>query len=150
MDDKLTFHKIIDFEESQNLYKMNVHKDARKYSFNKKKFSLNDHIKWMEQKIKSKKDRLYVYKLNKKTIGYIGEKEKYKKKYLSWSLMPNLRFNGYGTKMLKKFLNINNETYYAFVHKDNTASKKMSLKIGFKVLQQRKNFYLLKFSKKKH
>ena len=126
---------------------MNTHKDARKYSFNKKKFDLNEHQKWLKQKIKSKKDNLYIFKLNKNTIGYIGEKKKYKKKYLSWSVMPHNKFKGYGTKMLKKFLKKKNETFYAFVHKKNIPSKKMSLKLGFKIIEIRKNFFFLKYSK---
>ena len=100
----MSFVKIKDLKESYNLFKMNAHKDARRYSFSKKKFNFSEHQRWLKQKIKSKKDNLYIFKLNKNTIGYIGEKEKYKKKYLSWAVMPNNKFKGYGTKMLKNFL----------------------------------------------
>jgi len=89
---------------------------------------------------------LYVFKSNGKTIGYIREHEKYKKKYLSWSIMPKNKSQGYGTKMLNKFLKKNNRTFYALVHKKNLASKKMSLKLGFKIVEMRKNFYFLKYS----
>ena len=143
----MSFVKIKDLKESYNLFKMNAHKDARRYSFSKKKFNFSEHQRWLKQKIKSKKDNLYIFKLNKNTIGYIGEKEKYKKKYLSWSVMPNKKFKGYGTKMLKNFLKKKNQTFYAFVHKKNTPSKKMSLKLGFKIIEMRKNFYYLKYLK---
>ena len=61
--------------------------------------------------------------------------------------MPNKKFKGYGTKMLKNFLKKKNQTFYAFVHKKNTPSKKMSLKLGFKIIEMRKNFYYLKYLK---
>lgn len=142
----MNFVLIKNLNESYNLYEMNNHNDARKYSLKKKKFSFDEHLIWLKKKIKSNKENLYVFKSNGKTIGYIREHEKYKKKYLSWSIMPKNKFQGFGTKMLNKFLKKKNKTFYALVHKKNLPSKKMSLKLGFKVVEMRKNFYFLKYS----
>lgn len=143
----MKFLKIKNLKESKNLYLMNNHKDARKYSFNKQKFSFIEHQKWLKKKIKSEKENLYIFKSDGETIGYIREQEKYKKKYLSWSILPKKKFRGYGSKMLNKFLKKKNKIYYAFVHKKNLPSKKMSLNLGFKIIERRKNFYFLRYSK---
>ena len=37
----------------------------------KTKIQLNDHIKWLKKKLLSKKDIIYIYKINKIIIGYI-------------------------------------------------------------------------------
>ena len=142
----MNFVLIKNLNESYNLYEMNNHIDARKYSLNKKKFNFDEHLKWLKKKIKSNKENLYVFKSNGKTIGYIREHEKYKKKYLSWSIMPKNKFQGFGTKMLNKFKKKKNKTFYASVRKKKLPSKKMSLKLGFKVVEMRKNFYFFKYS----
>mgnify|MGYP001027051961 CR=1 FL=1 len=143
----MNFKKINNLEESSNLYEMNNHKNARKYSFNQTKFTFEDHQKWLKKKIRSKKNNFFVFKSGNITLGHIREEEKYKKKYLSWSIMPSKKFKGYGTKMLKKFLKKKKNTYYAFVHKNNLSSQKMSLKIGFKIIKIKKKFYFLKYTK---
>ena len=58
----MNFTLIKDLNESYNLYEMNNHHDARKYSLNKKKFGFNEHQKWLKKKIKSNKNYLYVFK----------------------------------------------------------------------------------------
>ena len=69
----MNFVLIKNLNESYNLYEMNNHIDARKYSLNKKKFNFDEHLKWLKKKIKSNKENLYVFKSNGKTIGYIRE-----------------------------------------------------------------------------
>ena len=75
-----------------------------------------------------------------------SESMEIQKKYLSWSIMPKNKFQGFGTKMLNKFKKKKNKTFYASVHKKKLPSKKMSLKLGFKVVEMRTNFYFLKYS----
>ena len=62
----MNFVLIKNLNESYNLYEMNNHNDARKYSLKKKKFSFDEHLIWLKKKIKSNKENLYVFKSNGK------------------------------------------------------------------------------------
>ena len=75
-----------------------------------------------------------------------SESMEIQKKYLSWSIMPKNKFQGFGTKMLNKFKKKKKKTFYASVKKKKIPSKKINLKLGFKVVEMRTNFYFLKYS----
>ena len=53
---------------------------------NKNLVSLNIKNGW--KKIKSEKENLYIFKSDGRPLDTLGTKKKYKKKYLSWSILP--------------------------------------------------------------
>lgn len=69
----------------------------------KRKIQLNDHIKWLKKKLLSKKDIIYIYKINKIIIGYIRF-EKIHRSGCEISIAFKKYFvnKGYGSTLLKR------------------------------------------------
>ena len=69
----------------------------------KKKIQLDHHIRWLKKKISSKKDIIYVSKINKITIGYIRFDNIYRNKCeISIAFKKQYINKGFGSTLLKK------------------------------------------------
>ena len=99
---KLTIEKckLMDSKYLLKIYNQSVSKG---YSGTKKKIKLKTHQKWLEKKILSRNDIIFVGKLNNKIIGYIRfENIYFKKCTISIALKNKFINKGYGSKLLNK------------------------------------------------
>lgn len=137
---KLVFKKVNNLSFAKEIYEISIDPVSRKFSKNTKKFSFSSHLKWLKKIISSKKNNIFLFKNEKKIIGFIILKKKIKFYYLSWAINPKLRGFSYGKKMLRSFIKKYPKKYIAEVKDNNYISKKLCLKCGFKFLKKRKKY----------
>ena len=134
---KLKFQKVNDLSFSKEIYEISIDPISRKFSKNTKKFTFSSHVKWLKNIISSKKNNIFLFKNEKKIIGFIILKKKTKHRYLSWAINPKLRGFSFGKKMLKSFINKYPKKYVAEIKDENFISQKLCLKCGFKFLKKK-------------
>ena len=125
------------------LYEWINDKTVRKNSINNKKISIEEHTRWLKEKLKSKNNFIYMFKLNSIPVGVTRIEKKKNYGYLSYLISKQFRNKGLGHIMLIKFIKkIYNRfpklKINALVIKKNIASKKIFNKIGFKVYKIKK------------
>jgi RimJ/RimL family protein N-acetyltransferase len=93
------------------------------------------HIIWLLNSLKNPNRELYILEDNSAPVGTIrsdkGENNKY---ILSWTISPEHRGKGYGTKMLETFLEGRSGEYLAEIYEHNTSSIRMVEKNGFSLM----------------
>ena len=93
------------------------------------------------------KDKILIFQKNK---GYLKISHDKNKKFLSWNINKDLRQQGFGYKMLNKYLLSSKDSYFAIIKKSNLASIRLVKKVGFRYEKKLKNGILLfSFIKKK-
>ena len=106
-----------------------------KYSFKKKIIQFNEHSKWFQNKLKSKKTKMFILELGSLPIGQIRfDFKKNNTAMIDYSLDPIARNRGWGKKLsslgIKKFtkqeLKISAE-----VRPENIKSISIFKKLGF-------------------
>ena len=128
-----------------DLFKWRNDKSYRKFSFNKKKISINTHKKWVKKILKKKNDKIYVFYKIKRPVGTCMLIEKKEGFFLSYSIVKDLRRQGLSKKMFnffnKKVINFKKKNLIlADVLNKNTLSLKTLTKARFKIIEKNKKF----------
>ena len=83
----------------------------------------------------------YVAKVGEKVIGYIGIEHVLDEAHIiNLAVDPRCQRRGVGTTLVKHVLN-NAKSFFLEVRKSNKAAVKMYEKLGFQVIDERKNYY---------
>lgn len=130
--------RLVTLDDAEMLLEWRNDPITRAFSINQDVVEYDDHIAWLNRVLDDeiKDDCPKIAEVDGKPIGTIRAvqvgKEDY---YLSWSIAPAARGNGYGTKMLQKLVDgfKSGTTFTALIKPDNVASVKMAEKVGFRL-----------------
>jgi len=133
-----------------SIFKWSNLKSIRNNSLRKNRISLNEHEKWFNKKLKSKKDIIKIVNLANNDIGLVRIEKKRKHYYLSYLILPKFRRRGYGFRTLKIFINFLKQEkkiskIIANVNKKNYASIKIFKKLNFVEKQPRLNIITFEY-----
>ena len=98
---------------------------TRQNSFQSELIDEQDHKEWLRESLTNPNREIYILEEDGVPLGTIrsdkipNSKKSYK---LSWSTSPEFRGKGYGTLMLKMFLEFNKGRFTAYIKADNLAS----------------------------
>jgi RimJ/RimL family protein N-acetyltransferase len=110
---------------------------TRENSFDQEEISEQTHKSWFTNSLSNKQRSIYILEDNSTPVGSIRSDDMLNGKYLlSWSIAPNQRGNGYGTKILELFLKDKTGNFIAEIKPENIASIKMVQKNGFNQLDE--------------
>jgi RimJ/RimL family protein N-acetyltransferase len=93
----------------------------------------SEHLKWLDGVLRDPCRHLYVVEDDAVQVGSL----RLDGKTLSWTVNPDLRGQGYGTRMLKEFLERFPGEYIAEVKLENLASQRMCKRNGFREISRR-------------
>ena len=127
-------------DDAKLIFNLRFEKLSAINSTSQKKISYTDHLKWFRKIIKHKKDKILIFKKN---IGYLRINNVKNKKFLSWSINRDFRKQGYGYKMLRRYLLNSDDLYFAIIKKNNLVSIRLVKKIGFKYEKKLKDGIVL-------
>jgi len=110
---------------------------TKENSFNQDKISLETHRLWFNDSLLNPQRNIYILEDNLTPVGSIRSDNVSINQYiLSWSIAPNHRGKGYGTKILELFLKDKTGNFIAEIKPENIASIKMVQKNGFNQLDE--------------
>ena len=140
---KFSFRKVKKKDE-KILFEWNNDFQVRRWSFNKKVISLNEHKEYIKKKIKQKNFIMWLFLYNKKPCGLIKISKSKNKAILSYLISKKYRGKKIASIMLfrakqkfcKKFPNI---SILAYVLPKNKISTKSLLRAGFTLKGSKKN-----------
>lgn len=108
-------------------------------SFEQSEVSEQTHKLWFTNSLSNHYRKIYILEDNSIPIGSIRVDTLSIDEYLlSWSISPNQRGKGYGTKILELFLQGRNGKFIAEIKPDNIASIKMAENNGFRQIDELK------------
>lgn len=123
------------FEDWELLLEWRNDPITRENSINSNPVEEKSHKEWLTKSLTSPTRELYILEDNSTPVGTIRSDQHGDDTYiLSWTISPNHRGKGYGTKMLNIFLQDKSGTYLAEIFEDNISSIKMVEKNGFILL----------------
>lgn len=112
---------------------------TRENSFDQGKVSEQTHKLWFNDSLINPCREIYILEDNSIPVGSIRINTILTDEYLlSWSIAPNQRGKGYGTKILKLLLQDRNGKFIAKIKPDNIPSIRMVQKNGFTQLNELK------------
>jgi len=111
---------------------------TRKNSFNSKQIEWEDHIKWLEMKIKDEKYFIYIFEAENKPIGMVRfESNEYA--VIGVTIAPDFRGKGFGSEIIKlgceRFSLTNKQKILAYIKTANSSSIKVFQKAGFSFIR---------------
>jgi RimJ/RimL family protein N-acetyltransferase len=110
---------------------------TRENSFETGEVSEQTHKLWFNDSLLNPYREIYILEDNSTPVGSIRSDKVSTNQYvLSWSIAPNQRGNGYGTKILELFLQDKTGDFIAEIKPENIASIKMVQKNGFNQLDE--------------
>ena len=117
---------------------------SRANSFDQNEITEETHKSWFSKSLKNPERSIYILEdKEKKALGTIRcDLNQDNTKTLSWNINPSNRGQGYGSLILKIFMESNDGNFIAEIKEDNIASIKMAEKNGF--VQHSKQVYKLK------
>ena len=117
---------------------------SRANSFDQNEITEETHKSWFSKSLKNPERSIYILEdKEKKALGTIRcDLNQDNTKTLSWNINPSNRGQGYGSLILKIFMESNEGNFIAEIKEDNIASIKMAEKNGF--VQHSKQVYKLK------
>lgn len=93
------------------------------------------HKQWLKHTLESRIRKIFIYETDR-PLGTIRlDIVDWETKILSWTVAPEARGAGVGTRMLKSFLEKYPDSYFAEILPRNKASMAMAKKVGFKVIK---------------
>jgi len=105
---------------------------TRENSFTTEEISESTHKQWFTDGLSNEKRKIYILETNFIPVGSIRSDVLDTDKYiLSWSIAPNQRGKGYGTKILEIYLQGKKGEFVAEIKSENIASIKMVTNNGF-------------------
>jgi len=136
------------------LFSMANEPKVRSNSINSDLIELKDHLNWFDATIESTSSIIYIYEAEDIPIGQIRFETKEDGSYINYSLDVVARGRGLATDLLKKGIEIYNNTQpdqiIAIVKKENIPSLKAFAKLGFIETNEKNNivkFFLPKGKK---
>lgn len=125
--------KFATFEDMRDVFDLSNDEVVRANSFNQEKILWKNHQFWFNQKLNDESCVFYVIKTAQNDfLGYVRLDAKDNKWIITIHIKKNYRGKGYGTKILKKIVELNkNEKLIAFVKEKNLSSYNSFLKSGF-------------------
>ena len=110
---------------------------TRENSFETGEVSEQTHKLWFNDSLLNPYREIYILEDYNAPVGSIRSDNVSTNQYiLSWSIAPNQRGNGYGTKILELFLQDKTGDFIAEIKPENIASIKMVQKNGFNQLDE--------------
>jgi RimJ/RimL family protein N-acetyltransferase len=110
---------------------------TRENSFETGEVSEQTHKLWFNDSLLNPYREIYILEDYNSPVGSIRSDNVLTNQYiLSWSIAPNQRGNGYGTKILELFLQDKTGDFIAEIKPENIASIKMVQKNGFNQLDE--------------
>ena len=110
---------------------------TRENSFETGEVSEQTHKLWFNDSLLNPYRKIYILEDYNTPVGSIRSDNVSTNQYiLSWSIAPNQRGNGYGTKILELFLQDKTGDFIAEIKPENIASIKMVQKNGFNQLDE--------------
>jgi RimJ/RimL family protein N-acetyltransferase len=140
------FNKI-KFSDWALLLEWRNHPKVRNSSINTGIIDEETHQKYITNLIERKDRTQYIFEYKGNYIGYVREDINKDGNELSYLINPKEHGKGYGTLMMKEFLNTRNGKFFLHIKKDNIASIKMAEKNGFVKKQLVNNTYKLELYK---
>lgn len=105
---------------------------TRKNSFNEKEINELTHKLWFNDSLLNPHRNIYILEDDSIPVGTIRSDIILNNKYiLSWNINPKQRGKGYGTEILKIYLQDKKGEFIAEIKPENTASIKIAQKNGF-------------------
>jgi len=99
-------------------------------SHNQNKISYENHLKWFINQLKNTNVYIYIVVYRNVSVGTVRKEWSGDCWIISWTVSPACRGKGYGTLMVKKFLEDINGIVKAEVKLGNIASQKIAEKAG--------------------
>jgi RimJ/RimL family protein N-acetyltransferase len=110
---------------------------TRENSFNQNKVSKQTHKLWFNDSLLNSYREIYILEDDIIPVGTIRSDNISTNQYiLSWSIAPDQRGKGYGTKILEIYLQGKTGNFIAEIKPENIASIKMVQKNGFNQLDK--------------
>jgi len=131
--------------DSRDLWEWRNHLQVRKYSFNKKIISWEEHEKWFFKKLKDENSIIYIISDHDGGIGVIRFEQEKDYANININLNPKYIGQGFGVlaikKGTKKYINYIGRIQPIFAHikKENTRSIKAFKRSGYKLKSKNKD-----------
>lgn len=111
--------------------------EVRMNSLNQEPIKWEDHLKWFQSKIKDPNSRMFVLEENDSLLGQVRFDFIDGKWLVNYSIDKNFRGRGFGAVLIKMALKrFENQDFLAKVKRDNIASKKVFLGLGFSLNEE--------------
>lgn len=119
--------------DCENIFNLSNNPVVRANSINKEPILWDNHIKWFKERIKNINEPFYVVEDNNgKFIAQVRFDKKNGENIISVSIAKAFRGKGLGAKIIKECSEKSNlSPIYAYVKKDNIASKKVFIKANY-------------------
>lgn len=109
--------------------------ETRENSISSVEIVEESHKQWLKHTLESRIRKIFIYETDR-PLGTIRlDIVDWETKILSWTVAPEARGAGIGTRMLKSFLEKYSDSYFAEILPRNKASMAMAKKVGFKVIK---------------
>ena len=129
----------VTFNDWKTLLDWRNDSSTRENSFITDEISESTHKQWLTDSLSNKKRKIYILETNSTPVGSIRSDVLDTYKYiLSWSIAPNQRGKGYGTKILEIYLQGRKGEFVAEIKSENIASIKMVMNNGFEQVDELK------------
>lgn len=141
--------KLATIENMKAIFDLSNDASVRENSFNQEKIEWSEHQIWFKKKLEDKNCIFYVIKNSLNIfVGYVRLDNKNGNWTITIHLTPESRGKGYGSKILKNIVELNqNKKIIACVKEKNVASYKSFLHAGFRdaelVTDEKESFYKL-------
>ena len=128
--------------DCRDLWLWRNHPAVRRYFFNRKRISWQEHKEWFYSKVKDGDARIYIAKRGKDKVGVIRFEEAMAVVRVSVNLNPSFFGRGLGSKIIKlgteKLLNEmkTKKPVVAETTKDNIVSQKAFSKAGYRYAEE--------------
>ena len=133
------------------LFKLRNDHDSRKFSKNKKSLNYKEHVKWLENSLKNKNFRGFIFSKSSNKVAYVRFKIKNSQAYVSIALSKKYRNKGFSKEILliaeKK---IKKKTFYSYVNINNVKSISLFRSLNYYKYKKLKNFLIMKKNKSKN
>jgi len=133
--------KLTNYLNSDKYFLFNLVNDARvrAYSFNKKKISFRNHVKWLKKILINKNNKIMIFIVNKIRAGQVRVEKDSSGYKLDYSISNEFRGMNFGSKMLNLFIKSSNlSNIYALTKKNNFSSIKCLQKVNFSKVSSKK------------
>lgn len=127
--------RIVTEKDTKLIFKWANDKVTRQNSFQSKEIVFEEHKSWFLKKLQNPKASYYICEVNNKEAGLVRFDKEENSTTIGITLAANFRGQKLATTFLKKccktYRNVNSDTIYAYIKKENIASVKSFIKAGF-------------------
>lgn len=137
-DDSLVF-RAVSLEDQQLLWQWANDPIVRRFSFAKEPVPLSEHVPWFSRVLSNPNEKIFIFEnLNGTPVGQVRFRIQGCEAVVSITVASEFRGQGYGGNMLQAALNElfrqqDVHVVHAYVLPENTASRKLFLRAGFRI-----------------